>query len=77
MFIVTCREDRKLDGEAGDYSLATRTVFGTREAALAYCAGIASGREPLIIEGSFKNLRFDEARGSADYYWDRAWIPRN
>lgn len=58
-WIVICRADRKEDGSAGDYELATRKVFETRYAAETYMAGISESREPLVIQGDFRGLRHD------------------
>jgi len=56
-FIVIAREDRKDDGEPGDYSLATRGVFQRRSEAEAYAKGISESRAPIVVEGRFQDLR--------------------
>jgi hypothetical protein len=57
-YIVICREDRKDDGSPGDYTLSTRRVFATAEAAQMYLKGVCPSREPLVINGRFHQLRF-------------------
>jgi hypothetical protein len=65
-FIVICREDTKEDGNPGDYTLATRTLFPTKEAAEHYASGCHSGREALVVGGRFLELRQDfDARFSS------------
>jgi hypothetical protein len=49
--LVFCRADC-LEGERGEYELATRTVFESREAATAYAKSIAAAREPLVVKVS-------------------------
>jgi len=56
-FIVVCRSDRTPDGEKGEYVLATRRVFTSREVADHYAATINPSREPLVIRGRWFELR--------------------
>lgn len=58
-YIVICREDRKEDGSPGDYTLATRTLFPTPEAAETYASGCSPEREALVVGGRFLELRQD------------------
>lgn len=64
-YIIICREDRKDDGGPGDYTLATRTVFPTKESADKYASECAPEREALVVSGRFFGLRqdFDERFG--------------
>ena len=49
-FIVICKDDLdELEG-AGNYVLATRIKFFSREAALHYAAGISPERSPIVVE---------------------------
>jgi hypothetical protein len=57
-YIVICRADRKDDGSPGDYELATRTVFPIKEDAEKYASGISTSRDPIIVPGHFRYLRF-------------------
>jgi hypothetical protein len=54
-YVVICRDDS--DWDAGPYILATRQVFATREGAQFYADGIAPGRDPIIIEARWHQLR--------------------
>jgi hypothetical protein len=67
-YIVVCREDHNDDGSPGDYTLATRTVFPTKEAAEAYASGCASDRQAIVVGGRFSELRhdFEERFGSKE-----------
>lgn len=49
-FIVICRDDDQHNGEKGDYLLATRCNFSNRGDAAQYARGIATGREPIVVE---------------------------
>jgi hypothetical protein len=62
-YVVVCRGDAEPGSPYahGAYELATRTVFPTREAALAYSVGIAAERAPLVVEGRWSGLRRDAA----------------
>lgn len=62
-YVVVCRGDSEPGSPYahGAYELATRTVFPTREAALAYSVGIAAERAPLVVEGRWGGLRRDAA----------------
>lgn len=64
-YIVVCRDDSKEDGSPGDYTLATRTLFPTPEAAETYASGISPERHALVVGGRFPELRqdFDERFG--------------
>jgi hypothetical protein len=53
--IVVCRGDR-VEGELGPYELATRRVF-TREEAAEYAKGVSPSRSPIVVTGSFDELR--------------------
>lgn len=57
-YIVVCRDDRKYDGSKGDYTLATRNVFATMEAANEYAKYISDSREPIVVPGRFNDLNF-------------------
>lgn len=59
-FIVVCRNDRNADGTTGPYGLATRRVFTSEAAAKDYAAGVSPSREPLVVQGSFDTLRFED-----------------
>jgi hypothetical protein len=37
-------------GDYGDYVLATRTLFESRELAQEYVTGVAPSRDPIIVE---------------------------
>ena len=65
-YIVICREDQKDDGSPEDYTLATRTIFPTPEAAETFASGCASDRQAIVVGGRFGELRqdFDERFGS-------------
>ena len=52
-FIVICKE-------RGAYVLTTRRVFSTSEEALAYAGTCSDSRDPLVIPGDFRGLRFSE-----------------
>lgn len=57
-FIVACRDDRASeDDPPGDYTLATRRVFPDRAAAEEYARSIAPGREAVVVEGRWGELR--------------------
>lgn len=56
-FIVICKDSTF---EPRQYILTTRKVFSTKEEALDYAATCAASREPLVIPGDFRNLRFYE-----------------
>lgn len=59
MYIVICRGDYDdYAHRAGEYVLATRRVFTTREAAAAYADTINHSREALVVAGNFDTLRF-------------------
>lgn len=60
-YIVVCREDQKDDGSPGDYTLVTRTLFNTPEAAETFASGCAPSRQALVI-----GVRFTELRQSSD-----------
>lgn len=47
--MVLCRTDRKVDGEPGDYVLATRRVF-TEDEARDFARSISFTRQPLIVK---------------------------
>jgi hypothetical protein len=66
-YIIICRSDAG-EGQKGPYVLATRTVFETDLAATCCLATIAACREPLIIAGNWRGLRFDEKRGTESYW---------
>lgn len=66
-WIVICRADA-VDGQKGPYELSTRTVFNDELAARCFTSTISESREPRIIPGDFRSLRFDEARGTAEYW---------
>ncbi len=57
-FIVIAREDRKEDNSLGRYTLATRRVFYSEEAALAYADSLGQSRDAVAIPGRFDELRF-------------------
>lgn len=59
-FIVICRED-SYDGGPGDFTLATRTLFPTKEEAEKYASGIHESRQPLVVGGRFNELRNDSS----------------
>lgn len=57
-YVVIIRDDRRSeDDPPGDYILATRQVFPDRKSAEAWAQGIARGREPLVVEGRWHQLR--------------------
>lgn len=58
-YIVICREDRKDGGGPGDYTLATRTIFPTKEAAETYASECSPERQALAVGGIFTGLRQD------------------
>lgn len=63
-YIVVCRGDRDTeDSPPAPYELATRTVFVSREKAEEYAAGVARSRDPIVVMGRWKGLRFGETRG--------------
>lgn len=66
-YIVVCRDDTKEDGSPGDYTLATRTLFPTPEAADSYASGCSPERQPLVVGGLFTELRqdFEERFGAS------------
>lgn len=76
-FVVICREDstppdpgHSPDCECvrpGPYTLATRQVFPTREAARAYAEGISPSREPIVVSGDWVGLRHGLPE---THYWD-------
>lgn len=49
-YIVVCTDE-------GQYVLATRQTFGTREAAQEYAATCSESRRPLVVEGRWHQLR--------------------
>jgi hypothetical protein len=49
-FFIICRDDDKEDGTPGEYVLATRKTFATREEAEKLAAPIAPGRLPIVVE---------------------------
>ncbi len=57
-FIVIAREDRKEDNSLGRYTLATRRVFYSEEAALEYADSLGQSRDAVVIPGRFDELRF-------------------
>ncbi len=61
-YIVVCREDTSTDDE---FTLATRTVFTDRDAAVTYASGIAASRYACIVSGRFAELRFADGRFEA------------
>lgn len=60
-YVVVCRGDREEGDDPAPYELATRTVFTTSVDAGLYARGINQAREPLVVEGRWKGLRFDAA----------------
>lgn len=61
-YLVVCGTGE--DEQAGEYHgsvLATRHVFTTHQEATTYAATIAEARHPLVVEGRFHQLQFDEA----------------
>ncbi len=66
--VVICRDDAKDDGSPGDYALATRTVFEGRQAAEAYAATVARGRQAIVLPLDCARLRFGEDRGRLGYW---------
>lgn len=56
-YIVICRDDTTPDGIPGSYVLATRRIFNEREAAVHYAGRIAEGREAIVVEGKWDQLR--------------------
>lgn len=71
LHIVLCRDDRKEDGTQGDYMLATRTVFASRQAAEIYAKTISSSRDPIVCPmPPLAELRVGEPRGTAAF-WKR------
>lgn len=57
-WIVICRTD-KIGARKGPYVLATRQVFNTENDAKQYSYTISQSREPLIVSGPWRTLRFD------------------
>lgn len=55
-WVVICRDD-KVGRRTPPYVLATRQVFGSREAAETYAATVHPSRKPLVIEGRWGELR--------------------
>lgn len=66
--VVLCRDDAKEDGSAGDYRLATRTVFEGRESASLYASTIAASRDPIVSPLPLAELRVGEDRGRLEYW---------
>lgn len=60
-YVVICRGDADPSSEYkhGEYELATRTVFPTKEAALGYARTVAEGRQAMVIPGRWAGLRWD------------------
>lgn len=57
-YVVICRGDRRSeDDPPAPYELASRRVFDIREDAVIFAAAFASGREPLVVEGRWHQLR--------------------
>ena len=50
-FVVICKAE-------GQYLLATRRVFETREEAEAYARTVSESRDPIVVEGRWGQLRF-------------------
>ena len=66
--VVLCRGDEKWNGEPGDYELATRTVFESRDAAEVYAKTIAESRGAIVAPMPFAELRTGEERGTLAYW---------
>lgn len=71
LHIVLCRDDRKDDDTHGDYVLATRTVFASRQAAEIYAKTIAKSRrvefrarDERVVVGPMRDPRQDARRRS-------------
>lgn len=60
-YVVICRGDADPSSEFkhGEYELATRTVFPTKDAALGYARTIAESRQAMVIPGRWAELRWD------------------
>lgn len=67
-FIVICREDKKEDGSPGKYTLATRTIFPSEEAAKMFADGCAYAREAIVVGGRFTELRNDFVERFGEMY---------
>ena len=63
LYVVVCMGDAVEGYPRGAYELATRTVFASKVAAVAYAATLAISREPIVVQGRFGQLRFGENRG--------------
>lgn len=63
-YVVICRSSAVIGAV---YELATRTVFSTYDAAIAYTQDILN-RGPLVVAGRWNGLRFGEARGESGYW---------
>jgi len=57
LFIVICRADSDHAGNPGEYVLATRQVYATREAAQRYADGCAPSRDAIVVSGRWHQLR--------------------
>ena len=59
-YAVICRDDTTEDGNDGEYTLATRTLFTDRNVAEAYANGINPSRDPIVVSGRWTELRQDQ-----------------
>jgi len=68
LHIVLCRDDSTEGDTPGDYRLATRTVFASRQAAELYSKSIDPSREPIVCPMPLAELRVGEPRGTTSYW---------
>ena len=66
MYVVICRADR-VGFRKGPYVLATREVFPTLARAEAYARTVNGSRQPLVVEGRWRELRFQHAYEPSDH----------
>ena len=59
LWIVICRDSSP--PTLGGYTLATRRVFTSQEAAEQYASTVASSRMPMVVDGDFSRLRLPVA----------------
>lgn len=52
VFVVVCTDD-------GVYYLTTRRVFASRSEAEEYALSVSLSRNPIVVAGDFRSLRFE------------------
>lgn len=56
-YVVIAREDRLSGDKKGRYTLATRSIFDTEEAAQNYADSLSHSRDPIVVPGRFGSLK--------------------